>query len=223
MTYREEVMSDIERLELKREVMLKLINALLEGEDLDTIAQIVSMDPNLSAKLLKFINSPYFGLRKEIKSIVQAIAYLGYRNLKDYVFILLTSSFMKNASKEEIKRVLKFAYLMRELAKRFAPEHDDEAFMVGILDSVHQEVGDDIKELLEKAGVSEYVINGILDNSSKLGKLKVAAKELLNLCDRITSGEPVGIPELLQNLPKEDIVESCLLAEDSAESILATL
>jgi len=216
-------MSEIERLELKREVMLKLINALLEGEELSTIAQIVSMDPNLSAKLLKFINSPYFGLRKEIKSIVQAIAYLGYRNLKDYVFILLTSSFLKNASKEEIKQVLKFAYLMRELAKRLMPEHDDEAFMVGILDSVHREIGDEIKEVLEKAGVSEYVINGILNDSSQLGKLKVAARELLPLCDKLTTGEQVELPELLKTLPKEEIVESCLLAEDSAESILATL
>ncbi len=216
-------MSEIERLELKREVMLKLINALLEGEELNTIAQIVSMDPNLSAKLLKFINSPYFGLRKEIKSIVQAIAYLGYRNLKDYVFILLTSSFLKNASKEEIKQVLKFAYLMRELAKRLMPEHDDEAFMIGILDSVHRKIGDAIKEVLEKAGVSEYVINGILNDSSMLGKLKVAARELLPLCDKLTSGEPVEVPELLSNLPKEDLVESCLLAEDNAESILATL
>ncbi len=216
-------MSEIERLELKREVMLKLINALLEGEELSRIAQIVSMDPNLSAKLLKFINSPYFGLRKEIKSIVQAIAYLGYRNLKDYVFVLLTSSLMKNASKEEIKQVLKFAYLMRELAKKFMPEHDDEAFMVGILDSVHQEIGDEIKEILEKAGVSEYVINGILDDSSKLGKLKMAARELLKLCDKLTSGEQVEVPEFLKNLPKEDLVESCLMAEDSAESILATL
>ncbi len=216
-------MSEIERLELKREVMLKLINALLEGEELNTIAQIVSMDPNLSAKLLKFINSPYFGLRKEIKSIVQAIAYLGYRNLKDYVFILLTSSFLKNASKEEIKQVLKFAYLMRELAKRLMPEHDDEAFMVGILDSVHREIGEAIKEVLEKAGVSEYVINGILNDSSMLGKLKVAARELLSLCDKLTTGEQVELPELLKTLPKEEIVESCLLAEDHAESILATL
>lgn len=216
-------MSEIERLELKREVMLKLINALLEGEELNRIAQIVSMDPNLSAKLLKFINSPYFGLRKEIKSIVQAIAYLGYRNLKDYVFVLLTSSFLKNASKEEIKQVLKFAYLMRELSKKLMPEHDDEAFMVGILDSVHQKIGDEIKEVLEKAGVSEHVINGILDNSSKLGKLKVAAKELLKQCDKLTSEEPVEIPEFLKNLSKEDLAESCLMAEDSAESILATL
>jgi EAL and modified HD-GYP domain-containing signal transduction protein len=92
-------MADVERLELNREVMLRLIKALIDGEELDEIANIISMDPNLSAKLLKFINSPFFGLRKEIKSIVQTIAYLGYKNLKDYVFVLLTSSFLKRRMK----------------------------------------------------------------------------------------------------------------------------
>ncbi len=216
-------MSEVENLELKREVMLKLINALLEGEDLNKIAEIVSLDPNLSVKLLKFINSPYFGLKKEIKSIVQAIAYLGYKNLKDYIFLLLTSSILKNASKEEIKRVIKFAYLMRELAKRLMPEYEDEAFMVGILDSVYQEIGDEIKEILEKAGVSEYVINGVLREDSKLGKLKVLAKKVLKLCDKVTEGRGEEVIEGLPELAKKDIVESCLIAEEDAESISSIL
>ncbi|RUM91288.1 MAG: histidine kinase [Thermovibrio sp.] len=216
-------MSEVENLELKREVMLKLINALLEGEDLNKIAEIVSLDPNLSVKLLKFINSPYFGLKKEIKSIIQAIAYLGYKNLRDYIFLLLTSSILKNASKEEIKRVIKFAYLMRELAKRLMPEYEDEAFMVGILDSVYQEIGDEIKEILEKAGVSEYVINGVLREDSKLGKLKVLAKKVLKLCDKVTEERGEEVIEGLPELAKKDIVESCLIAEESAESILSIL
>ena len=216
-------MAEIERLELKREIMLKLINALIEGEELNEIAKIVSMDPNLSAKLLKFINSPYFGLRREIKSIVQAIAYLGYRNLKDYVFILLTSSILKNANKEEIREVLRFAYLMRELAKRLFPEHEEEAFMVGILESVHREVGDEIKDILKRAGVSEYVINGILDDSSKLGKLKKTTEKIAEICDSMAEGKNVELPEEASRLRKEDLIESCLIAKDEAESILATL
>jgi EAL and modified HD-GYP domain-containing signal transduction protein len=216
-------MSSIEKLELKREVLLKLIKALLEGEELDEIAKIISMDPNLSAKLLKFINSPYFGLKKEIKSIVQAIAYLGYRNLKDYVFLLLTSSMLKNANKDEIKRTLKLAYLMRELAKRLMPEHDDEAYMVGILEQVREEIGEEIREILEKAGVLEYVVNGLLNPESKLGKLKEAAKRLLEECDRLNEGTEVELPPELSLLSREELIESCLVAEDSAQSILATL
>ena len=216
-------MSEIENLELKREVMLKLIRALLDGEELEEIAKIISMDPNLSARLLKFINSPYFGLRREIKSIIQAIAYLGYRNLKDYVFILLTSSVLKNANKEEIKEILKFAFLMRELAKRLFPEYEDEAYMVGILEPVREKIGDEIKELLEKAGVSETVIYGLLDPESKLGKLKEEVKQLMKVYDKLEKGDNVQLPPLLSQLSKEELIESYILAEDNAQSLISYL
>ena len=216
-------MSSIESLKLKREVMLKLIKALLDGEELDEIAKIISMDPNLSARLLKFINSPYFGLKKEIKSIVQAIAYLGYRNLKDYVFVLLTSSLLKNADRKEIKEVLKFAYLMRELAKRLMPEHEDEAYMVGVLEPVKEEIGEEIREILDKAGVSEYVISGLFDPDSKLGRLKEEAKALMKVCEELVSGKEVELPPNLSQIRKEELTESCIMAEDNAQSILSTL
>jgi len=217
-------MSELERLELKREVLLKLIKALLDGEELEEIAKIISMDPNLSAKLLKFINSPYFGLRKEIKSIIQTVAYLGYKNLRDYIFVLLTTSLLKSGSKEEIKNSLKFAYLLRNLSEKLLPEHKDEAFMVGILEPVREEVGEDeLKEILEKAGVSEYVINGFLNPESKLGKLKEIAKKILPLCKDLEEGKETSLPVDLSQLKKEDVVESCVLAEDQAQSLIATL
>jgi len=216
-------MRELEKLELKREVMLKLIKALLEGEDLNKIAKIISMDPNLSAKLIKFINSPYFGLKKEIKSIVQAVAFLGYRNLRDYVFVLLTSSLLKDADEKEILEVLRFAYLMKELAKKTMPEKEEEAYMVGILDPVREKVGEELKEVLDKAGVSESVIFGLLNPDSRLGRLKKAARLLTELCPKILEGKEVEVPEELGNLSKKDLTEACILAEDSARSILSTL
>ncbi len=216
-------MSELDRLELNREVMLRLIKGLIEGEELEKIAQIISLDPNLSARLLKFINSPFFGLRKEIKSIVQTVAYLGYKNLKDYIFVLLTSSFLKNKSREEMKNTIKYAYLLRELAEKLLPEHTDEAYMVGILAPVKEEIGEEIKEVLEKAGVSEYVINGLLDDNSKLGKIRTVGKKLMELCDDLTSGKNVNIPEEFSIFTKEELVEICLSAEDKAQNILSTL
>ncbi|WP_163328672.1 HDOD domain-containing protein [Desulfurobacterium thermolithotrophum] len=217
-------MADIERLELNREVMLRLIKALIDGEELEEIANIISMDPNLSAKLLKFINSPYFGLRKEIKSIIQAIAYLGYNNLKDYVFVLLTSSLLKNKSKEEIKKVLKFAYLLRALAEKILPEHADEAYMVGIFEPVKQEVGEKtIKEILEKAGISEHVILGLSDSESELGKLKKLAKQLIDLCGSIITGENIELPNPLSELDREELIQICLESENKAHALVSTL
>jgi len=211
---------EIERLELNREVMLRLIKALIEGEELEEVAKIISMDPHLSVKLLNFINSPFFGLKREIKSIVQTVAYLGYKNLRDYIFVLLSSSFLRNRSREEIKNILKFAYLMRKLAERVAPEHAEEYFMVGILTPVMEEIGADIKEVLEKAGVSEYVINGLFDPKSQLGKLKFLAKELLDFCDKLKNGI---MPSSFSDFRKEEVIETCVEVEKMAEEIVSTL
>ncbi len=216
-------MESVDRLELNREVMLRLVKALLDGEELDKVAKIISLDPNLSARLLKFINSPYFGLRKEIKSIVQTVAYLGYRNLKDYIFVLLSTSFLGKKSKEEIKATIKFAFLLREIAERVMPEHEDEAYMVGILEPVREEIGEEIAELLEKAGVSEYVINGLLNPHSKLGKIKNAGKALMEICEPLEKGEEVKLPEILSFFSLEELREMCLTAENKAMDIVATL
>jgi EAL and modified HD-GYP domain-containing signal transduction protein len=137
--------------------------------------------------------------------------------------VLLTSSLLKNANREDIERVLKFAFLMKELAQRIVPEHEEEAYMVGILEPVRLEIGDEIKEILDKAGVSEYVVSGLLEPNSRLGKLKEAAKVLLSLCDSLTEGKPVKIPDSLSPFTKEELTEACIVAQDNARSILATL
>ena len=129
-------MSELEKLELNRQVLIRLIKAIMDQEELKVISEIISMDPHLSARILKFINSPYFGLRREITSIEHAVAYLGYKKLKEFAFILLTTAVLKNRAKEEIKEVIQFAYLLKFLAKRLSPEYKDEAFMVGSLNQL---------------------------------------------------------------------------------------
>ena len=42
---------------------------------------VIKMDPILVARLLKLVNSPYFGLLHRVDSIARAIAYLGMKNL----------------------------------------------------------------------------------------------------------------------------------------------
>lgn len=42
---------------------------------------VIKMDPILVARLLKLVNSPYYGLLHRVDSIARAIAYLGMKNL----------------------------------------------------------------------------------------------------------------------------------------------
>jgi EAL and modified HD-GYP domain-containing signal transduction protein len=112
---------------------------------------------------------------------------------------------------------------MRNMAERVMPEHADEAFMVGILEPVKREIGEEIKEILVKAGVSEYVVNGLLNSDSKLGKLRELAEKLMELCDSLVAGKDVKLPEEFSVFTKEELIEGCLESERRAQAILSTL
>ena len=107
-------MSELEKQELNRQVLIRLIKALMDHEELKVISKIISMDPHLLARILRFVNSPYFGLRREITSVEHAVAYLGYKNLKELAFLLLTTSVLRNRPKEEVKRIIHFAFYMKK-------------------------------------------------------------------------------------------------------------
>ncbi|MEN7342534.1 MAG: response regulator [Pseudomonadota bacterium] len=55
------------------------LNAEMGKEDMSmqTVAEIVEQDLAMSAKILQLVNSAFFGLRKEVGSVSQAVAYLG--------------------------------------------------------------------------------------------------------------------------------------------------
>jgi len=59
-------------------VAVELLNQFRNPEvNLQKTAAIIRRDPALTAKVLKFVNSPFYGIRKEVTSVDHAIALLG--------------------------------------------------------------------------------------------------------------------------------------------------
>jgi len=65
---------------------LVALDAALSNDEcsLAQVAEIVSQDVAMAAKVLQLVNSPYFGLRSEIRDLRQAVAYLGIETLRDF-------------------------------------------------------------------------------------------------------------------------------------------
>jgi len=56
----------------------RLLEALNNPDlSMNDIASLVALDPTLSAKALQMVNSSYFGLEQSIRSVRQAVGYLG--------------------------------------------------------------------------------------------------------------------------------------------------
>ncbi len=168
------------QIKLKKEILLQVSQALFQGKDPKELAKLISLDPELVFLLLKYINSAFFSLRKEIKSVESALAYLGYKNLRNYILTLLASHLLESAAnaKQKIEKAISRAFLMKNFCNYLRPEHKDEAYLVGLFSILAEELPEEeLINTLRQAMISEYVISGLKDNNSMLGSLLSIVKE----------------------------------------------
>ncbi|MBS2012970.1 MAG: HDOD domain-containing protein [Deltaproteobacteria bacterium] len=129
------------------------LQAVLADPDagLRAVADVVSGDIALSAKILKLTNSSFFGLGRNVKSVAEAVPLLGVEAVK--CLTLTTSLF---APEKVPPRILALAESLHAhsmavaslSAKLAPPEHTREAFAAGILHDVGRMVmGVELPEL----------------------------------------------------------------------------
>lgn len=109
------------------------MNAEMGKEDasMTAIASIVSRDLAMSAKILQLINSAFFGLRRQVSSIEQAVAYLGM----DVIRALVLSesafkSFDSTSSAIKIDSLMRKSQAVAALAKQIAKTESDNKVMI---------------------------------------------------------------------------------------------
>jgi len=115
------------------QAIVKLIHQVDKEEPIEKLENTLKLDPALAFKLLRYINSPAFGLRVEISSFRHAIMMLGYKRLKRWLALLLAT-----ASKDVNLRPVMFAavrrgLLMEELVRSTGDEEmRNEMFICGV-------------------------------------------------------------------------------------------
>lgn len=109
------------------------------------IAEIIRRDPSLTSRLLRLVNSVFFGMSHKIASIEEAVLYLGVRQIRELALatpVIEDFEKMPNASSEFQWRNLwqqsiGAALLTREiLANTDLAYEDDTDYLVGLLHKV---------------------------------------------------------------------------------------
>lgn len=75
-----------------------------EEADLEKIEKLICADVGLSAALIKTVNSPFYGLRNKVHSIMQAIHMLGLANLSLMVTGMLLRDALKGGNHVDMER-----------------------------------------------------------------------------------------------------------------------
>ena len=77
----------------------------LIADDATTINQfeeLIRMDPTLVMRLLKMVNSPYYGLREKVNTISRAVVYIGMKTLRNVVVLEALKEIAKTSTKNRL-------------------------------------------------------------------------------------------------------------------------
>lgn len=138
--------------------IVEMMSMLDRGDDPVKIEKLIRCDAALAYKLLRYINSPGFGLSVEVQSFRHAVMMLGYTRLKRWCALLLATS-CKDANLRPVmvasfRRGIFLEYLM-------GAEQDeqlrDEVFILGVLSLLDKLLKRPFEELLRNLHVPERV------------------------------------------------------------------
>jgi HD-like signal output (HDOD) protein len=107
-------------------------------------AFLIEDDAALSAKLLKIVNSAFYGFPSQITSITRAMSLIGLRELQNLVLSTLIVERFSNLPGQSYSihdfwaRNLRCAILSRELDKLMGNKYADSAFLCGLLHNIGQ-------------------------------------------------------------------------------------
>jgi EAL and modified HD-GYP domain-containing signal transduction protein len=124
---------DVPVLTPSRLSLLRLMSALQDGNAGPVeLGEIVRDDAVLSYKLLGCVNSAYFALPRQLKSIQQAAIFFGVARLRNWIYTMSLSS-MDDRPPELLRTALIRAHMCEKLALGLPKEQQEMAFMAGLL------------------------------------------------------------------------------------------
>lgn len=124
---------DVPVLTPNRLSLLRLMGALQDASAGPVeLGEIIRDDAVLSYKLLGCVNSAYFALPRQLKSIQQAAIFFGVARMRNWIHTMALSS-MDDRPPELLRTALIRAHMCEKLAKGMPAGQQDMAFMAGLL------------------------------------------------------------------------------------------
>ena len=106
------------------------------------IASVLRKDQVLTAKVLKLINSPYYGIPGEVTDVQRALAFLGFNTIAQLVLSLSVFSLFPRDNKDSFsvlafwRHALATAVVSEIVAKKVGYEKPEECFTCGLLHDI---------------------------------------------------------------------------------------
>ena len=120
------------------------INDLIDDPycSVNDISKVISTDPSLTARLLKLVNSPFYGFPSEIATVSRAIAVIGLQELRDLVLATSVTRMFKGIPEDLVdmtqfwRQSIYCGLVARAIATRVNSTNRERLFVAGMLHKI---------------------------------------------------------------------------------------
>jgi EAL and modified HD-GYP domain-containing signal transduction protein len=186
--------------------LLKLLSLVMRDNggdsnndsDIDAIEREFKHQPGLSYSLLRMVNLDNNGSTQKINSIRHAIKLMGRQQLQKWIQLLLYTSHQpeNSASNAITHNAIARGRSMELIAAVDRPHdknHQERAFMVGILSLLDKLLGMEMEQIVDKLAISDDMNQALLTRHGRLGRA-------LKLIEAKEQGEIASIEAMLPDL-----------------------
>ena len=156
--------------------VLELIGEVQKVAEPKVIEALFKRDVTLSFKLLRYINSPFFGLNTRIESVRHALNIMGYQQLFKWLSLLAATA-GSGASPALTQSAMMRARLMELLGTKIMDKHDqNHLFITGMFSLLDRIMQAPLEQLLERANLPESVTQALLKSEGKYARILALAR-----------------------------------------------
>lgn len=162
--------NDNQKIPLSSQTLMTLLVKLQDPDiDAEEIAATINKDLSLSYKLLRLINSAFFGLPREVSSVKQAIIMLGHKTVKTWASLLSLSTVDNKPN--ELRVVAMTRARMCELLAKYYKASAEMSFAAGLFSTLDALLDKSLSMVLSQLPLTSELSSALLNKSGPVGQV----------------------------------------------------
>ena len=138
-----------------------------DNPSFDIITKIIEHNPSFAYKLLKYVNSAFFGLHREVSSIKHALELLGEQEIRKWVSLAIILELGKDQPQELLRLCLLRARFSESLASKVGhKQQKSQFFFVGLFSCMDVLLGRPMEEILEDLPIQASIKDALLGKTN---------------------------------------------------------
>jgi c-di-GMP-related signal transduction protein len=156
-------------LSANKSAYLQLLTAANERQfNIQKLSQIFRRDVSLSYRLLRYLNSPVFGLKIEIRSIPHALTLLGEKQLRKWISLVSVAALGDEVADSLLRLPLLRARFCELIGLKIElHQQSSELFLLGLLSVMDALLNTRMSDVLAEIPVDDHIRKALLGEDSR--------------------------------------------------------